>query len=151
MLESVCGVGMVKMFQPTEVVSAPESLPSPGVGIRHYAPRARLVLVSDVSRSHSPVELGLVSAIDEVSEGDMKVGAMLPDGWDASYAALVYRWGPWDDGKTLARRLLAGVGGVVEGGGLGVFCSGGGGGGVGGGVPGWVGGAARGGGGGRTG
>jgi L-threonylcarbamoyladenylate synthase len=122
MLESVCGVGMVKMFQPTEVVSAPESLPSPGVGIRHYAPRARLVLVSDVSRSHSRVELGLVSAIDEVSEGDMKVGAMLPDGWDASYAALVYRWGPWDDGKTLARRLFAGLRELDEAGASVILC-----------------------------
>ena len=39
----------------------------------------------------------------------MKIGVMLPHGWDASDAAFVYRWGPWDDGETLARRLFAGL------------------------------------------
>jgi len=109
MFESVCGVGVVEMFRPTEVMRAPESLPSPGVGIRHYAPRARLVLTPATPRSRGPVEQGLISVIDEVSEGDGKIGVMLPDGWEASYAAFVYRWGPWDDGATLARRLFAGL------------------------------------------
>jgi L-threonylcarbamoyladenylate synthase len=34
---------------------------------------------------------------------------MLPDGWDASYASAVFRWGPWGDGERLARRLFAGL------------------------------------------
>ena len=106
MLEAVCGP--VDVFRPVDGVRAPESLPSPGVGIRHYAPRARLVL-AEISRARGPVEQGLVSVIDEVSESGVKIGVMLPDGWDASYAAFVYRWGPWDDGETLARRLFAGL------------------------------------------
>jgi L-threonylcarbamoyladenylate synthase len=35
----------VHTFVPAEATSPPQSLPSPGVGIRHYAPRARLVLI----------------------------------------------------------------------------------------------------------
>ena len=34
---------------------------------------------------------------------------MLPDGWNPSCAQLTYRWGPWRDGETLARRLFAGL------------------------------------------
>jgi L-threonylcarbamoyladenylate synthase len=106
MLESVCGA--VDVFRPADGVRAPESLPSPGVGIRHYAPRARLVL-AEISRARGPVEQGLVSVIDEVSEAGVKIGVMLPDGWEASYAAFLYSWGPWGDGETLARRLFAGL------------------------------------------
>jgi L-threonylcarbamoyladenylate synthase len=106
-LESVCGP--VEVFRPVESGRAPESLPSPGIGIRHYAPRARLVLVSDVSRPGGLVERDLVAAIEELPGLPSHVGVMLPDGWDASCAALVYRWGPWDDGETLARRLFAGL------------------------------------------
>jgi L-threonylcarbamoyladenylate synthase len=108
-LESVVGSGRVEIFRPSEAGPAPESLPSPGVGIRHYAPRARLVLVSEVSKSRGPVELGLVSTVDEVSEAGLKVGVMLPDGWDGASAGLVYRWGLWGDGEALARRLFAGL------------------------------------------
>ncbi len=122
MLERVCGVGMVEVFRPVEAVRVPESLPSPGVGIRHYAPRARLVLVSELSRSRGPVEQGLVSAIDEVSEAGMKVGVMLPEGWDASCASWVYRWGPWGDGETLARRLFAGLRELDEAGAAVIVC-----------------------------
>ena len=38
--------GAVEVYRPAVVEGEPESMPSPGVGIRHYAPRARLVLVS---------------------------------------------------------------------------------------------------------
>jgi L-threonylcarbamoyladenylate synthase len=108
-LESLCGIGMIQRFQPAQTTDAPASLPSPGVGIRHYAPRARLVLVSDISHLQGPVELALLPAIDAASKIDHKVGVMLPDGWDASYAVFAYSWGPWGDGEVLARRLFAGL------------------------------------------
>jgi len=108
-LESVCGAGSIDIFRSGEATPAPQSLPSPGVGIRHYAPRARLVLVSDISLSRGPIELALISAIDGASEPDRKVGVMLPDGWDASRAPFVYPWGPWGDGEVLARRLFSGL------------------------------------------
>ena len=107
MLESVCGP--VDLYRPADGVRAPESLPSPGVGIRHYAPRARLVLASGISRSQGLIEQALIPVIEEVLEAGAKIGVMLPDGWDASCAAFVYRWGPWGDGEALARRLFAGL------------------------------------------
>lgn len=99
-LEAV--LGRVEVFRPAAVMRDPESLPSPGVGIRHYAPRARLVLASGAVEE-------LVSAIEEVSRDGAKVGVMLPDGWDVSKATLIYKWGSWSDGETLARRLFAGL------------------------------------------
>jgi L-threonylcarbamoyladenylate synthase len=74
-------------------------LVSPGMGMRHYAPRARLVLVAGQEEMLREVEN--YSAIE--------VGVMLPDGWDAGAAGVVFRWGPWDDAETLARLLFAGL------------------------------------------
>ncbi len=104
-LERVLG-GAVEVYR-AAVVREPESLPSPGVGIRHYAPRARLVLVSQ--EDSGQMEAALVAAVDAVADKADKVGVMLPDGWDASYASAVFHWGPWGDGEMLARRLFAGL------------------------------------------
>ena len=101
-LERVLG-GSVEVYRAAAVVEKPESMASPGVGIRHYAPRARLVLVAQATVA------ALVAAVDGVSDKADKVGVMLPDGWDASYASAVYKWGPWGDGEVLARRLFAGL------------------------------------------
>ena len=108
MLESIGGAGaFVPYTEPTRR-SEPESLPSPGVGIRHYAPRARVVLVPEDLRSYS-LENSLVSAIDQAFDGVIKIGVMLPDGWNASCAQIIYRWGSWNDHAGLARRLFAGL------------------------------------------
>jgi L-threonylcarbamoyladenylate synthase len=97
-------VGEVKLFQAqaVDLSSAPESLPSPGVGLRHYAPRAKLVLVE------SPTEDALAQAVERSSQSG-EVGVMLPDGWDASNASQIYKWGRWGDNEVLARRLFAGL------------------------------------------
>jgi L-threonylcarbamoyladenylate synthase len=74
-------------------------LASPGRGMRHYAPRARLVLVA-----------GQEEMLREVANRAAdEVGVMLPDGWNAGGAGAVFRWGAWDDAETLARRLFAGM------------------------------------------
>jgi L-threonylcarbamoyladenylate synthase len=51
----------------------PESLESPGLGIRHYAPRATLVLVDD--------ERAMAIATEQLVARGEHVGLMLPDGW----------------------------------------------------------------------
>jgi L-threonylcarbamoyladenylate synthase len=108
-LERVLGAGEVKMFRPAELQGAPESLPSPGVGIRHYAPRARLVLVNVAGEESVPLERRLVETIDRLGDSKAEIGVMLPDGWNASTAPLIFRWGPWTEGEVLARRLFAGL------------------------------------------
>ena len=112
MLETV--VDYAELFVPGELSpSSPEGLPSPGVGLRHYAPRARLVLVEEgrlaTARAGQPLELALVQAIDQASDGAETVGVMLPDGWGRSCAERVYRWGPWQEPHMLAQRLFAGL------------------------------------------
>jgi len=110
MLESVCGSGVFAPFRAGSGSGlAPESMPSPGVGMRHYAPRARLVLVREIAQSKRPVELGLVDAVAAATELDGEVGVMLPDGWDAGGASVVFRWGPWGDAEVLARLLFFGL------------------------------------------
>jgi L-threonylcarbamoyladenylate synthase len=79
--------------------TAPESLPSPGMGIRHYAPRARLVLVE-----------GQQEMLEEIGKhAGAEVGVMLPDEWDRGIAEAAFRWGPWGDAEILARLLYFGL------------------------------------------
>lgn len=78
---------------------SPEALLSPGMGMRHYAPRARMVLVAGKDRFAE--EIGRHAAAS--------VGVMLPDGWEPDAAGAVFRWGGWDDAETLARLLYQGL------------------------------------------
>jgi L-threonylcarbamoyladenylate synthase len=89
-------IGPVKIAEKSLSADRPlESLESPGLGIRHYAPRARVILV------------GGEAEMRKASEGQ-RVGVMLPDGWKAD-DAVVYEWGPFDQPETLARRLYFGL------------------------------------------
>jgi L-threonylcarbamoyladenylate synthase len=103
MIAAVAGDVQVFQAQAVDAARAPESLPSPGVGLRHYAPRAKLVLV-DV-----PTKNALGEAIERFGQGGESVGVMLPDGWIASGVAKIFEWGPWRDNDVLARRLFAGL------------------------------------------
>jgi len=96
--------GAVEIFKP----AAPpddmprEALPSPGVGLRHYAPRARLILVD-------AAQLGARTA-DAMQEFAGRVGVMLPAGIAAHglpEPAVIRRWGDWSAPETLARELYA--------------------------------------------
>lgn len=78
----------------------PESLPSPGVGLRHYAPRARLLLVGEGE---------LETAAARLLEEHLRVGVMLPRGWRVDPRALAFDWGRWEDGAELAQRVFAGL------------------------------------------
>ena len=111
-------VGEVKVFQAqaVDLSSAPESLPSPGVGLRHYAPRAKLVLVE------APTEDALVEAIERFRQSGEVLGVMLPDGWNALNAAQIFEWGTWGDNDTLARRLFAGLRALDEAGVAVILC-----------------------------
>jgi L-threonylcarbamoyladenylate synthase len=91
-----------------ELLETPrEALPSPGVGLRHYAPKARLVLVE------APLEeLGGRLAEAGLGLSQERIGVMLPAeverpaGLDA---ARVFAWGRWSAPRELARHLYAGL------------------------------------------
>jgi L-threonylcarbamoyladenylate synthase len=101
-LEQVTGVD-VTVFQPRPTEVAPESLPSPGVGIRHYAPRARLLLLEPLESN--PTE----TLLQKVSVSGHKVGVLRPSGWLFPPQAEPYEWGSWTAPETLAARLFAGL------------------------------------------
>jgi L-threonylcarbamoyladenylate synthase len=86
----------------------PESLPSPGVGLRHYAPRARLILVDGAK--HAQIERFQAEARAAKQAGE-KPGLMLPDDFEFAPESdvLVYRWGTWTNEEELAQRLFAGL------------------------------------------
>ena len=104
--------GAVEIFQPEKPLASTsrEALPSPGVGLRHYAPRARLVLVEgtlaelprrllEAAAPYSQQRLGLMLPADLASAGlPAKLGAIA-----------VFPWGRWADSEELARDLYAGL------------------------------------------
>jgi L-threonylcarbamoyladenylate synthase len=97
MLESIGGPVSI-YTAPQQTTSIPQSLPSPGVGIRHYAPRARLILVDNEA------DLNSLAA----TEG--RIGVMLPSNWTISTNhAEVFPWSSIEDPTALAQTLFAGL------------------------------------------
>ena len=87
--------------------AAQEALPSPGVGLRHYAPRARLILVE------GPEErLGKLLESAALEQRGERVGVMLPFGVDSPLGLAgcsVFFWGRWNRPLEMARELYAGL------------------------------------------
>jgi L-threonylcarbamoyladenylate synthase len=101
-LSAVTGVA-VEVFLPTTEAS-PTAMPSPGVGIRHYAPRARMVLVEG-----SLAALQAVLTEAEAAARGGKIGVLLPEGWTVDADAVVQSWARWNDPDALAAGLFAGL------------------------------------------
>jgi L-threonylcarbamoyladenylate synthase len=99
MIETVIGPVTIAQRSLTDVPV--ESLESPGLGIRHYAPRAKLILF------HGTEEF---LAIIEREKGK-RVGVMLPDAWDAAgvQVAAKFAWGGIEDLEQLAHNLYDGL------------------------------------------
>jgi L-threonylcarbamoyladenylate synthase len=99
--------GAVEIFKAgKELRETPrEALPSPGVGLRHYAPKARLVLVD------APLEeLGARMAEEALRWPGARLGLMLPEEVAAPVeGATVYAWGRWSAPKTMAHKLFSGL------------------------------------------
>jgi L-threonylcarbamoyladenylate synthase len=115
-IRETCGAVMQWKSAPTDKPAeelTPESMPSPGLGIRHYAPRAGLVLIGG-SATEQPVALR--RAVDlAVSQGE-SIGIMLPANFSPEALsesmldkAVIFDWGDWDDLSMLAHRLFAGL------------------------------------------
>lgn len=103
-IEAVAG-RPVQVFDPADEVSGTQQgLPSPGVGLRHYAPRAKLVLI-DADTGQIEAELG--RAAQAQAEG--KIGVMLPSGIEAPAGVAIFQWGDWESVNELGHRLFAGL------------------------------------------
>ena len=97
--------GPVRVFEPIAENNAPrQGLPSPGVGVRHYAPRARLVLIdADSGRLQAELDRAV-----QMHPGE-RIGVMLPSGIAQSSGVSTFPWGDWDSPDELAQRLFAGL------------------------------------------
>jgi L-threonylcarbamoyladenylate synthase len=97
--------GPVEVFRRAGGFEQRQAMPSPGVGLRHYAPRARLVLVDA-----PPAQLGAQMAQAVLRFPGERVGLMLPDGIEMPIAgADLFAWGKISDPVEMARSLYAGM------------------------------------------
>jgi L-threonylcarbamoyladenylate synthase len=103
--------GAVEMYRDNSVleIKPRAALPSPGMGLRHYAPRARLVLIecelAELAARMASVVQDLPSELPTVQVGVMlPAGVVVPAGTTAAYD-----WGRWDAPEELARELYAGL------------------------------------------
>jgi len=105
MIQDVAGAVEVFKSERPLVETPAEALPSPGVGLRHYAPRARLMLVEG---DLSGLGARMRAAASEC-DGE-QVGVMLPAEVDWQGAGgVVFAWGGWAKPQQLARNLYAGL------------------------------------------
>jgi L-threonylcarbamoyladenylate synthase len=106
--------GPVEMYRGGEELAEDPlvALPSPGLGLRHYAPRARLVLVEAplAELGARLAELGARLAEAALAWPEERVGFMLPAEVAAPVEdAAVFAWGRWSAPDELARDLYAGL------------------------------------------
>ncbi len=99
----------VKIYSSAASRPFPASLPSPGVGIRHYAPRATLVLTGPTPEELWDRATDQLFAQMPDQPVTPRLGILLPTGWPRLVAATVFDWGPWDDPAELAASLFAGL------------------------------------------
>lgn len=107
-------LGTVELYSPaTGTKAKPEALPSPGVGIRHYAPRARLLLVDTASLQDSERQQMWLHTVAEAMDETpgQRCGVMLPKNWQLpdGFSGQRFDWGSWEDSDELAHRLYAGL------------------------------------------
>ncbi len=112
-------LGSVVMYQPQLTTTPPASLPSPGVGIRHYAPHARLVLVDGVGLNSSLNDVererawlrAVSQAVKQAQDAGARCGVLLPTQWPLpdGFSGLRFDWGGWSHPEALAQRLYAGL------------------------------------------
>ena len=110
--------GPVELYKEdtTAASKPPEALPSPGVGLRHYAPGARLILLELDGDPDSSL-VTLESRVSEQTQALSKerVGLMLPADVPATNfssgngIAAIFPWGNWSNPEELAHRLFAGL------------------------------------------
>jgi L-threonylcarbamoyladenylate synthase len=122
-LRSVCR-GEVVYRTEVEEGESRKAAPAPGMGVRHYAPRARLVLVEGLSPG---LDVALIDEVNRLEEAGEVVGVMAPEGFMAALSLMrkkpfdlrgftmgydtvhVYHWGPWEKPEGLAQKLYAGL------------------------------------------
>ncbi len=104
--------GPVVFHAPTspQAPETPEALPSPGVGLRHYAPHARLILL-EAPLADLPAHIARAAADFATQHANGRLGILLPQELSAASPAHaeVFPWGSWNAPESLAQSLYAGL------------------------------------------
>jgi L-threonylcarbamoyladenylate synthase len=121
-LRSVCRGEVI--FR-TELEKDEAPAPAPGMGVRHYAPQARLVLVEGAGPGGAVI--AMMEEVNRLEEAGEMVGVMAPEGFLAALTLMrkkpfdlrgftmgydtvrVYDWGSWEKPEELAQKLYAGL------------------------------------------
>jgi L-threonylcarbamoyladenylate synthase len=115
MLREVAGCAVESYREPQELESTPqEALPSPGVGLRHYAPKAQLILIEAPLGELDDALFAALKA-ELSAHQDTKIGLLVPaEVLDAlreklrqADAAILHPWGRWSHPEELAAELFA--------------------------------------------
>jgi L-threonylcarbamoyladenylate synthase len=93
------------------VPQPPESLPSPGVDMRHYAPNARVIPLDMAEHARHDLRQRWLDAVERQLHTRQKIGVLLPAAWPLpeGFGGIHFAWGSWDDDQELAQRLFAGL------------------------------------------
>jgi L-threonylcarbamoyladenylate synthase len=131
-LEQIQAVaGPAKYFEDTGALAVMprEAMPSPGVGLRHYAPKARLILVEPVASigdfvggCHRIVEEMRYATDMQAEELGWMLPSAMPEMHEKMFEPLAgslvdppgrefvqFDWGRWTHPEELAQRLFAGL------------------------------------------
>jgi L-threonylcarbamoyladenylate synthase len=106
-IRAVAGPAVLYVPDPkSKSAEAPEGLPSPGAGIRHYAPHAHLILM-EAPDADLPTALRHAAA----AHADAHLGILLPREFAqaAPPHATIFDWGSWARPEELGSRLYAGL------------------------------------------
>jgi L-threonylcarbamoyladenylate synthase len=112
-IESIAG--LVVLYRPATNGAAPpqppESLPSPGVDMRHYAPNARVIPLDLSELMGNERQQRWLDAVQEQLNTAQKIGVLLPSAWPLpeGFGGIHFAWGSWEDDQELAQRLFAGL------------------------------------------
>jgi len=88
---------------------------SPGLEVRHYAPRAKLLLADSGDGDEGwRIRLRMLDLLHETVERGQRAGLMLPQGWEFAPEDLplekrIFHWGSWESAESLAKGLFAGL------------------------------------------
>jgi L-threonylcarbamoyladenylate synthase len=112
-IESIAGP--IVLYRPVTASATPtqppESPPSPGVDMRHYAPNARVIPLDMSELNENEPSQQWLDAVEQYSNAAQKVGVLLPAEWPLpeGFAGIHFAWGCWEDDQELAQRLFAGL------------------------------------------
>jgi L-threonylcarbamoyladenylate synthase len=114
-IQEVCAAAAwdASRLENTEVEAEPASMPSPGISIRHYAPRAKLILIDGQGKSQTEAFVrALNEAVQQQANQAGPIGVMLPRNFGVPTMAdntVIFDWGKWNEPAELAHRLFAGL------------------------------------------